>query len=68
MAYYTRTKAWFSLRAWEQAKADLTIASTLGLDIIALFSEEYGSVLEFNWRMGIKLPPDITAMLTPLQV
>ena len=65
MAYYRRTKVWFVLREWEKAKLDLISANDLGLDIITLFCEEHGSVLEFKWRRGIQLPADIAAMLTP---
>ena len=67
MAYYRRTKVWFVLREWEKAKKDLITAKGLGLDIITLFCEEHGSVLEFKGKTGIQLPADIAAMLTPPQ-
>lgn len=65
MVYYTRAKVWLYLKVWEKAKVDLMQAKAMGIDIIILFCEEYGSVLEFKWRNGIQLPADITALLTP---
>ena len=64
-AHYTYAKMLLSFREWEKGKSELTFARALGIDIISLFSEEYGSVLEFKWRTGIQLPADIVAMLTP---
>ena len=65
MAYYIRATVWLYVRAWKAAKADLTTANALGLDIASLFFEEHESVLEFQWRIGIQLPADIAEMLTP---
>ena len=33
-AYYNRGEAWLHLRKWEQAKADLTVAKSMGVDIV----------------------------------
>ena len=65
MAYYTRAKLWLYEKAWEKAKSDLMFARARGMDVTTLFNEEYGSVLEFKRRIGIQLPADIVAMLTP---
>ncbi len=46
-------------------KSDLIFAKTSGLDIITLFNEEYAGVSGFKWKMGIQLPADIAALLTP---
>ena len=33
-AYYNRGEAWLHLRKWEKAKADLTVAKSMGVDIV----------------------------------
>ncbi|MYB93333.1 tetratricopeptide repeat protein [Candidatus Poribacteria bacterium] len=65
MAYYRRTKAWFPLSRWEKIRSDLNAANALGLDIIAEFRQDYGSIANFEQSIGIQLPQDIAAMLTP---
>lgn len=64
-AYSNRVEAWLHLQEWEKAKSDLTAAENMGLDIIALFHHEYGSVANFEQKYGVKLPEDIASLLTP---
>ena len=66
-AYCNRGEAWLHLKEWEKARADLTAARDMGLDIIASFHNEYASVPDFEQKNGVKLPADIAEMLTPQQ-
>ena len=50
---------------WSEAKLNLMLARTLGVDIIHLFRKKYESVANFKQKTGIQLPADITALLTP---
>ena len=63
-AYCNRGEAWLHLQEWDKAKADLTAAKNMGLDIIASFHNEYASVENFEQATGIQLPTDITVLLT----
>ena len=65
-AYNNRGIVWLFLKNWDNAKADLSAARSMGVDIIANFCNSYKSVAEFERVTGIQLPEDITAMLTPL--
>ena len=65
--YFNRGRVWLYLREWENAKTDLMTAKEKGIDIITTFSNNYGSVRDFEQRNGIQLPEDIAAMLTPSQ-
>ena len=65
--YYNRGRVWLYLREWEKAKSDLTAAMDREMDIITAFTNDYTSVPDFERRNGVKLPPDIAAMLTPQQ-
>ena len=65
VAYYIRAKGWFRLREWKKARANLTTARALGLDISAAFRLEHSSIVNFERITGIQLPEDIAAMLTP---
>lgn len=67
MTFYSRGVMRLYLKEWEQAKADLTTAKNMGLDIIAFFRNFYASVANFESRIGFALPDNITAMLTPPQ-
>ena len=49
----------------EGAKEDLITAKEKGLDIIAAFRAEYGSVEDFEDRTTTYLPEDIAEILTP---
>ena len=64
-AYCNRGESRLHLKEWEKAKADLTTARDKGINIIAAFHEDYASVPDFEGRNGVKLPEDISAMLTP---
>lgn len=50
---------------WQEAKFNLILARTLGVDIIHLFRKKYESIANFEVINGIQLPADIAAMLTP---
>lgn len=50
---------------WDRAKADLTVAKDKGVDIIALFHNDYENVADFEQKNGIAVPADIKEMLTP---
>ena len=65
MAYYIRAMAWLTLGEWENAKTDWITATDIGLDIIAVFHQEFGSIANFEQSSGIQLPADITDLLTP---
>ena len=65
-AYYNRgTICWLNLKKWQEAKSDLTFAKSIGLDIIATFRNDYGTVDKFEQKRGVELPEEIAAMLTP---
>ena len=64
-AYYNRGRVWLHLREWAKAKSDLMSAKAKGRDIITTFRDDYGSVIDFEKTIGVKLPANITAMLTP---
>ena len=61
--YYNRGQVWLHLKAWEQAKADLTTAKDMGIDIVASFHNVFGSIEAFEAKLGVNLPEDITALL-----
>ena len=61
--YCNRGEAWLHLREWEEAKADLTQAKNMGIDITAAFQNDYESVEDFEQKNDIQLPEDIAAML-----
>ena len=63
-AYYNRGLVYLSLQQWESAKKDLQDAKDGGVDIGAPFRESFGDVEVFEMKTGIKLPPDIKALLT----
>ena len=64
-AYYGRGVAWLHLQEWEKAKADLTTARGMGVDIALVFRNNFGSVENFERINGIQLPEDLAALLTP---
>ena len=65
LSHYYRAEAWLHLRELEKAKADLVTAKNLGLDITTIFHDEYPNVTAYEQKIGIQLPPDIAALLTP---
>ena len=64
-AYYNRGEARLRLTEWEKAKSDLTAARDMGINIIAAFRNDYGSVEGFEQIIGVQLSADLAAMLTP---
>ena len=50
---------------WPEAKLNLMLARTLGVDTIHLFHKKYESVANFEQVKGIQLREDIAALLTP---
>ena len=61
--YSNRGEAWLHLKEWEKAKADLTVAKDMGIDIIASFHNDYKSVEDFEQKNGVRLPEDIADIL-----
>ena len=64
LAYYNRGKCWLHLQNWQGAISDLTVAKSLGQDIIAAFRNDYKNIAAFERQHGFQLPEDITIMLT----
>ena len=62
-AYYSRAMVWLRQQEWGKAKADLTDAKDMNIDIIVLFHNDYQSVQDFEKQIGVKLPDDIAALL-----
>ncbi|MDE0484015.1 MAG: tetratricopeptide repeat protein [Candidatus Poribacteria bacterium] len=52
------------VKDWEGAKEDFIASENGGSDIIALFSEKYRSITDFEKEFGVTLPKDISVMLT----
>ena len=67
IVYYKRGEVWLRLREWEKAKSDLTAAKVMGVNIIAVFHDNYRSAANFEDKHRVQLPSDIAAMLTPQQ-
>ena len=65
LAYFNRGVTLLRLREWEEAKSDLTVARAMGVNVIAMFHNDFKSVPDFEQRNGVNLPADIAAMLTP---
>lgn len=61
--YSNRGEAWLPLKQWERARTDLTFARNAGVDIVALFHNDYESVEDFEQKNNVQLPEDIAAML-----
>ena len=66
-AHYKRGEVRLHLEEWREAKIDLVRAKDMGIDIVAVFHEEYEDVADFQKKAGITLPEDIAEMLTPIQ-
>ncbi len=64
-AHYFLAEVYMQVENWSEAKLNLTLARALGVDIIRSFYKKYGSVANFEEKMGVQLPTDIAAMLTP---
>lgn len=63
--YYTRGLVWLHKGQWANAKSDLEVASSKGIDIVTRFCANYGNILDFKRRFDVELPEDIVTMLTP---
>ena len=68
VAYCGRGIVWLLRQEWEKAKSDLTTVRDMGVDIIVIFRNSFGSVENFEQITGIPLPVDITALLTSPQL
>ena len=64
IAYYNRGIVWLQLQKWNKAKADLTTAKRLGMDIIAMFHNFYTDVETYQKNYLVKLPEDLALLLT----
>lgn len=64
LVYYSRGEVWLHLREWSKAKADLTTAREKGVDITAVFHNNYENVGDFGQRVNAELPQDLASMLT----
>ena len=65
VAYLNRGLAWLMVKAWRNAESDLSHAQNLGLNIVSVFSNQFGSGENFEQKHGVQLPANIKAMLTP---
>ncbi len=65
--YKNRSMALLHLKEWEKAKEDMAIARNMGENITKLFQDSYSGIEDFEQKHNIKIPEDITAMLTPSQ-
>lgn len=61
--YSNRGEAWLHLKEWKKARTDLTFARNAGVDIIALFHNDYKSIEDFEEKNRVALPEDIAAIL-----
>lgn len=61
--YYYRGEALWCMERWEEARAELKESNDRGVDIIALFYNDYESVENFEEKNDVELPEDIAAML-----
>ena len=63
--YTNRFITWLHIGNWENARRDLATVRNLGGNVINEFRSRAGSVSDFEQKNGVKLPEDITEMLTP---
>ena len=64
-SYYTRGEAWLLAKGWEEAKTDLTAAILQGVDVAAIFYNNYESIAAFEEKIEVRLPKEIIELLTP---
>ena len=62
-AYYKRGLVWLHLKEWKRAGVDLMAAKDKGVDIVALFRNDYENVEDFEAKNEVKVPEDIAALL-----
>ena len=63
--YANRVVAWLHLGEWEKVKTDISNAKDMGLDIVASFHNDHGSVENFEEKHDVKMREDIADLLTP---
>ncbi len=61
--FYNRGEAWLHLGEWENARIDLDIAASLGVDIPASFHTDYQDAADLERRSNMELPEDIAKIL-----
>ena len=62
--YANRGIALLRLSQWDKARSDLLSARNMGMDIVSVFHAGHGSVATFEQNHNLKLPQDITDMLS----
>ena len=67
LAYFNLGLSKLSTDDWANAALDLSQAQSLGLDIVSEFSDEFGSVEEFERNHNVQLPGNIKALVAPKQ-
>ena len=67
VAYFNRGLAWLMVKESRNAESDLSHAQRLGLNIVSVFSSQFGAVVDFERKHSVQLPENIKAMLTPQQ-
>ena len=63
-AQYNIAIIWLRRKDWRKSKLNLASCRQAGIDIATMFQAEYGTVLNFEKRCGVRVPKDIRAMLT----
>lgn len=61
--YYYRGETLLHIERWEEARADLKKSSDRGVDIIALFYDNYESVEDFERKNDVQFPEYLAEML-----
>lgn len=64
-AYHNLAFAWMQKQNWQETKLYLTVAKILKSDIVKEFQNIYGSIANFEQENDVKLPEDISSLLTP---
>lgn len=67
IAYNCCGIAFLHLQEWEKAKSNLETARDMGENITISFCQDSRSIAGFEQKHNVKLPEDITALLTPPQ-
>ena len=63
LPYFNRCICWLEQSAWDRAKADLTSAINLGMDVVSPFQRAYTNVEGFERRYDVTIPQDIVEIL-----
>ncbi len=64
LAYYKRAESLLYLEDWNRAESDLSIAQSLGFDIVSVFANEFGGVPAFEQTQNVNLPESLARILT----